>query len=95
MELKNADNINSALQTSKQELAEVNEDAADNDDGDCWPRDSKVMRYDQVLQEFESVPLSEIELGDEVLVVNPQTRQASRQKITYKCDHGREMQQDT
>ena len=93
MELKNADNINSAFQTSKQELAEVNEDAG-NDDPSCWPSDSKVMRYNQALQEFESVPMSEIALDDEVLVVDPQTGQASRQKITYKCDHGREMQQD-
>ena len=92
MELKNADNINSALQTSKKELAEVNEDAAENEGDSCWHRDSKVMRYDQALQEFESVPMSEIELGDEVLVVDPQTRQASRQMITYKFDHSREMQ---
>ena len=52
MELKDESHINSALETSKKELAEVNEDAAEGEGGSCWPRDSKVMRYDESAQDY-------------------------------------------
>lgn len=45
MSLKDESHINTALESSKKELSEVNEDAAENDTT-CWPRESKVMRYD-------------------------------------------------
>ena len=71
MQLKEESQVNQALNTAKEELKDCNEDAADGAEPDCWSRESKVMRYSQAKEDFEPVTISEVQLGEEVMVVDP------------------------
>ena len=51
MELKSARQVDTALETAKKELSEVNEDARSGGNS-CWHRESRVMRYDRARQEY-------------------------------------------
>lgn len=61
-------------------------------DESCWPRDSQVLRYVKAKRDYEKVPLAEIRHGDEVMVVDPKTREVRREKIIHVYDHAKEKQ---
>ena len=57
MEIKPESQVIEGIAISMEELKEVNEDANEGVEVDCWPRESEVMRYSQVRQWFESVQI--------------------------------------
>ena len=92
MEIESPSNMNTVIRNTTNDAYEANPDIQDMADNEaCWPRDSRVMRYvNNVDQEYEAVPMSSIELGDEVMVVNPLTNTVGHEKIIYLHDHAQE-----
>ena len=89
MKLRPESEFSNVLADTRKEAKKVNEDI---ETLGCWPRDSQVLRYDQVKQNYEKVPMAEVQLGDEVMVINPKKREVGREKIIYLHDHNKESQ---
>lgn len=51
-----------------------------------------MLRYVKAKRDYEKVPLAEIRHGDEVMVVDPKTREVRREKIIHVYDHAKEKQ---
>lgn len=65
--------------------------AAERTGGYCWPRHSRVMRLNQITQMFESVLMSTLALGDQVLACDPISQEITTEKIVFLYDHAKDV----